>query len=339
MFSRIRWSRIGIVVGATIIAISIAILWRRLHDLDIHRVGAALAAKPIHKVVAAACAIAASYVMLTFYDFFALRTIGARHVPYRIAALASFTSYSIGHNIGATLFTGGAIRYRIYSVWGLRLVDIARLCFVTGLTFWLGNLTVLGLGMVYEPAAASAVDRLPVMVNRGIGVVALVLLVGYVGYVQRKPRSVGFDRWEVVLPGGRLTLVQMLIGITDLALCAFAMLMLMPAQPAISFVALAVIFVLATVFGFVSHAPGSLGVFDAAMLVGLGQFDRAELVAGLLLFRLLYFIVPFGVALIALGLRELGVALGRSPMGAEADLSSRGRAVEHCATRRVDLDL
>ncbi len=339
MLSRIRWSRIGLVLSATIIAISISILWRRLQHLDIHRVGAALAGKPIHKVVAAACAIAASYATLTFYDWFALRTIGARHVPYRIAALASFTSYSIGHNIGATVFTGGAVRYRIYSAWGLRLIDVAKLCFITGLTFWLGNITMLGLGMVYEPAAASAVDHLPVALNRTIGVGALAVLLGYVLYVHRKPRSFGSERWEVTLPGGRLTLVQILIGISDLSLCALAVSMLMPAEPAIGFIALAVIFVTATLFGFASHAPGSLGVFDAVMLVGLGQFNREELVAGLLLFRLLYFILPFALALMVLGTRELVLALGRAPAAAEAELPPQGQAVEHCATRRVDLDL
>jgi uncharacterized membrane protein YbhN (UPF0104 family) len=65
------------------------------------------------------------------------------------------------------------------------------------------------------------------------------------------------------------------------------------------------------VFGFASHAPGSLGVFDAAMLIGLGQFAREDLVAGLLLFRLIYFIVPFGLALLMMGARELWLAVWR----------------------------
>jgi len=321
-FARIRWRSIGVALSGLIIAASLAILWRRLHHLDIHRVGAALAAKPLHKVIAAAGAIAASYATLTFYDWFALRTIGARHVPYRIAALASFTSYSIGHNIGATVFTGGAVRYRIYSAFGLTLIDIAKLCFVTGLTFWLGNITVLGLGMVYVPAAAGAVDHLPDWINRAIGLAGLVLLLGYLAYVARKPRSFGADRWQVTLPNGRLTLVQILIGITDLSLCAFAMSMLIPSEPAIDFVALSVIFVFATLFGFASHAPGSLGVFDAAMLVGLGQFNREDLVAGLLLFRLLYFVLPFGLALTTLGLRELWLMTAGGPAGCETRPSS-----------------
>jgi glycosyltransferase 2 family protein len=70
-------------------------------------------------------------------------------------------------------------------------------------------------------------------------------------------------------------------------------------------VALAVIFVSATLLGFASHAPGGIGVFDAAMLVGLWQFDREELLAGLLLFRLLYYVTPFAISLAILGVREL----------------------------------
>src|SRR6202162_5455973 len=103
VIARTRWSRIGLVLSACIIGVSLAILWRRLHHLDIHHVMTALEKKPPHEIVLAALAIAASYATLTFYDWFALRTIGARHVPYRVAALASFTGYSICHNIRETL--------------------------------------------------------------------------------------------------------------------------------------------------------------------------------------------------------------------------------------------
>ena len=68
---------------------------------------------------------------------------------------------------------------------------------------------------------------------------------------------------------------------------------------------LAVIFVSATLLGFASHSPGGLGVFDAAMLVALAQFDKEELLASLLLFRLLYYIIPFALALAILGAREI----------------------------------
>jgi glycosyltransferase 2 family protein len=87
------------------------------------------------------------------------------------------------------------------------------------------------------------------------------------------------------------------------------MYVLLPAEPAIGFTTLLVTYVLATLLDFVSHAPGSLGVFDAAMLVSLPQFDKNELLASLLVFRLIYYILPFCVALCVMGARELWLNL------------------------------
>ena len=74
------------------------------------------------------------------------------------------------------MFTGGAVRYRIYSRYGLSAIDVAKLCFIAGLTFWLGNATVLGLGVVYSPKSASAIDHLPLWFNRASAVRILVIL-------------------------------------------------------------------------------------------------------------------------------------------------------------------
>src|SRR4029078_13573076 len=103
----------------------------------------------------------------------------------------------------------------------------------------------------------------------------------------------------------RLALAQVLIGVVDLGFCATAMYLLMPSTPPIDFLSLAVVFILATLLGFASHAPGSLGVFDAAMLVALPQFGREQLLATLLVFRLLYFVIPFTIAISIMGTREL----------------------------------
>ena len=188
----------------------------------------ALKATDRSDVVMASLFVAAGYFTLTFYDLFALRTIGANHVPYRVAALAGFTSYSIGHNVGATVFTGGAVRYRVYSAWELTAFDVAKICFIAGLTFWLGNATVLGLGIAYEPEAASAIDQLPPWFNRLIALAALAVLAGYVAWVWAKPRVIGSAGWTVTLPGGPFTLLQIAIGIVDLACCALAMYVLPP---------------------------------------------------------------------------------------------------------------
>ena len=310
---RIGFNRIGFALSVALIAVAAWVLYRILRTIDVAEVLGALRLTDWRDFWLAALFVAGGYLTLTFYDLFALRAIGREEVPYWAAALAGFTSYSVGHNVGASVFTGGAVRYRVYSSWGLNAIEVAKLCFVAGLTFWLGNAAVLGLGILYAPLAASAIDQLPAWLNRIVAIVDLVLLSFYVGWVWQRPRVVGRSGWSVTLPGGPLTLLQIGIGIIDLSFCALAMYMLLPEEPNISFVALAVIFVSATLLGFASHAPGGIGVFDAAMLVGLWQFDREDLLAGLLLFRLLYYVVPFAISLLILGVRELIFMLRGTP--------------------------
>jgi glycosyltransferase 2 family protein len=304
---RIGWKRLGIAASLLIIGFAITTLVHTLKGVDTGVILVALTEKSPGQIALAALCVIGAFCTLTFYDFFALRTIGKTHVPYRIAALSSFTSYTIGHNIGATVFTGGAIRFRIYSDYGLNAIDVAKICFISGLTFWLGNAFVLGIGLAWHPQAASAMDLLPPAVNR---LIALGLLAGIAIYftwlsMGKARRELGQNGWKVVLPSWRLTLLQILIGVVDLGFCALAMYLLMPAQPDIDFVSLAVVFILATLLGFASHAPGSLGVFDAAMLVALPQFGREQLVATLVVFRILYFMIPFAISITIMGGREV----------------------------------
>ncbi|MGA9035644.1 MAG: YbhN family protein, partial [Pseudolabrys sp.] len=204
----IGWNRIGLILSITIISVAGVVLFHMLRDIDTDEVIAALKATEPHHIAAAAFFVACGYFTLTFYDWFALRTIGREEVPYRIAALTGFTSYSIGHNIGATVFTGGAVRYRIYSTYGLDAIEVAKICFIAGLTFWLGNATVLGLGVAYHPQAAGPIDQLPPWLNRSIAIGILVVLVSYVSWVWSAPREIGQGDWKVHLPSGPSTLLQ-----------------------------------------------------------------------------------------------------------------------------------
>src|SRR5215469_2704433 len=328
----IGWKRLGIAASLFIIAFAITTLVRTLKGVDRQRILNALTDIPPSHIALAALCVVGAFCTLTFYDFFALRTIGKKHVPYRIAALSSFTSYSIGHNIGATVFTGGAIRFRIYSDYALNAIDVAKICFLSGLTFWLGNLVVLGVGMAYHPQAASAMDLLPPAMNR---LIALACLAGIGAYfvwlvLGTNRRELGQNGWKVVLPSARLTLVQIMIGVIDLGFCAMAMYLLVPATPHIDFMSLAVVFILATLLGFASHAPGSIGVFDAAMLLALPQFGREELLATLLVFRVLYFVIPFTIAISIMGTREfwLNVAV---PWQKRRKLNGNGNGNGDCA--------
>src|SRR3954468_6454065 len=214
----IGWKRVGIAASLLIIAFAITTLVRTLKGVDTGVILTALTEIAPHQIALAALCVIGAFCTLTFYDFFALRTIGKSQVPYRIAALSSFTSYTIGHNIGATVFTGGAIRFRIYSDYGLNAIDVAKICFISGLTFWLGNLFVLGIGMAWHPWAASAMDLLPPSVNRLIAFGCLAGIAIYLAWIitGRNRRELGQNGWKVIMPSAPLTFVQILIGVVDL---------------------------------------------------------------------------------------------------------------------------
>src|SRR5215471_9154030 len=206
--AKIGWGRVGVLLSITIIAVAAAVLYHTLRDINFEEVGNAIGAVEKHDVARAALFVAGGYFTLTFYDLFALRSVGRAEIPYRIAALAGFTSYAVGHNIGASAFTAGAVRYRIYSDHGLTGIEVAKLCFVAGLTFWLGNATVLGIGIAVVPQAASAIDQLPPLANRILALAVLGVLATYIVWVWRTPRAVGRHSWSVILPDGPLTLLQ-----------------------------------------------------------------------------------------------------------------------------------
>jgi glycosyltransferase 2 family protein len=326
--ARVTWHFVGIVLSCGIITVAGYTLFHLLRDVEVAKVTAALRGTPPHEIAIAALFVAFAYLTLTFYDLFALRAIGKLTVPYRVAAFASFTSYSIGHNIGATVFTGGAVRFRIYSAWGLDVIDVTKIAFVTGLTFWLGNAFVLGGGMIYEPAVASVIDQLPPWANRLLGFAGLAAIIAYLIWLLPRKRTIGWSGWLVTLPNAQLTLVQIGLGILDLGCSAVAMYILVPDDPHLDFINVMVAFVLATLLGFASHAPGGVGVFDAAMLVGLHQYPKEELLAALLLFRLLYYITPFAIALVFLGCRELWMSARAAAARKRAD----HRKVRHGVT-------
>jgi glycosyltransferase 2 family protein len=307
---RMGWSALTGAAGLAIVAVAAVALYRLLQGIDVRIFIAALRAQPPHALLLAGGFTAASYFMLTCYDVFALRAIGRKAVPYRVAALAAFTSYTIGHNLGATTLTAGVIRHRVYSFWGLRIRDIAAIAVITSLTYWLGNALVLGFGLLSTPDAAGALDRLPTSVNRLVGLALLIGLAGYFLWLLPRPRRIGGSTWQITIPGPHSMLVQTSLAGFDLIFVALAMYVLLPPQPALDFLYLLTVVTIALLIGVTSHAPGSLGVLEAVILLGLPQFKKEELLACLLSFRFLYFVMPFAIAVLLLGLREFRKGTG-----------------------------
>jgi glycosyltransferase 2 family protein len=299
-----RLRALGAVVSVAIAAVALYALTHALKNVDYAEVFEAVRRTNGSLVVSALMLVATSYGSLTLYDLLALRTIGRSGVPYRVAALASFTSYPIAHGTGAIALVAPVIRYRIYSHHGLGVSDVAKISFLTGLTFWLGNLTALSLSLLGEPGAIGMIDFLPTAVNRLLAAALLFAVFAFLLWAWLAPRRFGTSRWSVRLPSGPMVLLQITIGIVDLGAAALAMYVLIPAGTDIGMLRMIAVFIAATLLGFASHTPAGLGVFDAAILIGLGGEGRERLIAALLIFRFLYHVVPFVLALAVFGAVE-----------------------------------
>jgi uncharacterized membrane protein YbhN (UPF0104 family) len=204
--------------------------------------------------------------------------------------------------MGAVALISPLVRYRIYAPYRLGALDIVHISFLTGLTFWLGNLTALGLSLMIDPDAFGWVEYWPPALNRLVAAALLCAVIGFVLWSWPGRRS---RRWPVRLPSGPAVLLQIMVGLFELSTAALAMYVLMPAELGVDAARFTAVFIAATLLGFASHAPAGIGLFDATILLGLGGADQEPLLAALLIFRALYHLLPFVLALIVFGSVEL----------------------------------
>src|SRR5258708_26867229 len=127
--------KLGVVISVTVIGIACYVLFHMLRGIDVDEVIVAIKQTEPSSIALAALFVAAGYFTLTFYDLFAVRAIGRNDIPYRVNALAAFTSYSIGHNVGASVFTGGAARLPLSFASGADSARVAQDWFFCALTF------------------------------------------------------------------------------------------------------------------------------------------------------------------------------------------------------------
>ncbi len=299
-----RYAWIGTAASIVLFAVSLGVLWKLVQTVTWAELHAAFTAATGKQLGIALLFVAVSYAFLTGYDALALRQLRIK-VPYRITALASFTSYAVSFTLGFPLLTAGTIRYWIYSRHGLSAAKIAALTVIAGFTFWLGMGVVLGLSLVVEASQLAGLTFTSIRLNQGAGYAALVLVLGYLGWVSLKRRSVKVRGWRLELPGASVSLGQMLVGIGDVCAAAAVLYVLLPAGLTIGFTTFLAIYVLAAMLGIASNAPGGLGVFEATILLALSSLPRDQVLGSLLMFRICYYLGPFVLALAMLGAYEI----------------------------------
>jgi phosphatidylglycerol lysyltransferase len=287
---------LGPIVGLLLFALAVAILHHELAEYHAGDILEHLAAIPRSRIAGALGLTVLGYLALTGYDALAFRWIRSP-LRYPRIALASFIAYVFSHNVGLSFFGGSAVRYRMFTSWGVAPGDLARAITFNVVTFWLGYLFTGGLALALDPIALPGAWHPLIATSRPLGILFLAVLGCYALSTLRRERRVRLRGFEVELPGLRTTLAQLAVSSVDWVLAAAVFHVLLPEAPGLSFQRLLGIFLLAQVAGLVSHVPAGLGVFETVMVLLLAPWLPGDVVLGTALaYRIAYYLIPMGLA-------------------------------------------
>lgn len=293
-FARIRETGIiGPIVGVLVAAAAAYVIYRISEDLDLYKITAAIRATPWSAIGWSMALTAVSFAAISLYDVIATHRVAPGRASPGLAALAGATGHAIASVVGSDVLVGGPVRYRIYAAAGLDAADVAKIVSINLVTFFLGMAAAVGGALILAPNGILILQRLGVAVDYSLGL-ALVAAVGAaVVWLWRSEREIPFGGWRLPLPNGVNALFQVAVGAIDIAAAAAALYVLLPADILPGLPAFLVLFIAAFALGTVSHVPAGLGVLEATIIISLGATNRPDVIAGLLVFRVIYFGLPF----------------------------------------------
>ncbi len=299
-------SALSAVVALAMFVLAMWVLHRWMHRISLHQLVIELERISLRPILVAVLATALSFVALCGYELYAVRYVG-RRLPVPVVALFSFITQSIAHSVGFSILVGATIRYKLYTPHRFSLLEIAKIQMFFAITFGLGAVTLSGLVLLIGPGPLAAALEVPETAWRIFGGLLLAAVAAFLLWGTWFHRPIRLGGQTILLPGARITLVQILLGIADLCAVAAALHVLMPADLGLGYPALLGIFVAAMAIGLASHVPGSLGVFESAALLLIDPTDQqtAAVIGGLIAFRAIYYMLPLLLGALAFGALEL----------------------------------
>jgi phosphatidylglycerol lysyltransferase len=279
-------------------------LHRELAQFRFANILAHLRSIPASQIGAATLFTAASYWLLGFYDVLALRYLG-KPMAYGRTLFTAFIAYSFGHNFGIAAFTGGAVRYRLYSSAGLNAADVATVAGFCAVTTAIGLAALAGVSFAFAPPHGGTPPHMNHHIVQALGALLLALIAAYALWSLAGPRQVELGGWALRAPTPSVALPQIALAIVDLALSALVLWVLLPPGHGVTLLAFAGAYSTAVVAGVISHVPGGLGVFEALIVLALPGVLADQLVGSLLAWRAIYYVLPLLVAALLFGGQEL----------------------------------
>lgn len=284
------------VLGVALLVGAIYVVQHEFRHLKLKDIGEALRAIPVLALAFSFVWTVLAYFILTFYD--RLGTIYAGHkVSYGRVAFASFCAYALSHNLGFAAVSGAAVRYRLYAHWGLTPLQIGKTIAFCSLTFGLGGMVLGGIVLFVEPTSVPFLGQhIPIAGLYAGGALLWAIVIAYLSLATVLGNFKAFGH-EIALPGFRMALLQVALATVDVATTATIFYALLPSAPGLTWLIFLGVYVASYSAGLAANLPGGIGVFDAAMLLGLAPYlDAPPVVGAIVIFRLYYYIIPLFLA-------------------------------------------
>ncbi|MEQ5872414.1 bifunctional lysylphosphatidylglycerol flippase/synthetase MprF [Sagittula sp. NFXS13] len=302
---------VKIVIPVIIGIIAVVVLHKLASHVSWADVRGDLAAQRPWVLLAALGCTALSFSGIAAYDFLAMRAVAPKAMPARVPMVSGAAGYAISGLLGVSYLTGTAVRYRVYSAFGLDLVKVSAVVAISWSGFVSALLLLFGALLTLHPTGLSAILPIPELVETTLGSLLLAGYAGYLIWLATGQRRLSSHAYSLDLPRPAQALGLTLAGLLDVSGAALTLYVLLPADLGPGLPVFATVFVAAVMLGILSHAPGGLGAFEATIIAGLGAAGRSDVLASLVLYRLIYTVLPFAIA-------AFGLAIA-------ATLANRGR--------------
>jgi uncharacterized membrane protein YbhN (UPF0104 family) len=288
------------VVGLAAILFSVRALVHELRDLSLDEFVASFQAISFTSWLLAIGSTLVAYAALAAYDKLALDHLGHR-ISLWFITLCSFTTYALSHNLGASVFSGAVVRYRAYRSKGLTPAEVGILVAFCSFTFTLGTLMLSAIVLLVKPDIIERfAEFLPIELSLTTGALILALVAVYVlgSLVGLRPLRM---RWfQLHYPRPAIVLRQLIIAPVELLGAAGIIYFALPEAANPGYIVILGIFLASFSAALLSHAPGGLGVLELVFIAALPEMDPADVLAALAIFRLLYLLIPFVMALVVI---------------------------------------
>ncbi|CAN5530195.1 lysylphosphatidylglycerol synthase domain-containing protein [soil metagenome] len=282
--------------GATTVFLGLVcyLLVSQARAIEWDKVLSSLQNYPLSASWGAVALAAASYLLYSCFDL-----LGRHYTGHTLRAATvmtiTFVSYAFTLNLGSPV-GAVAFRYRLYSRLGLAMGTITRVMSFSILANWMGYLLLAGLVFSLRPPALPDSWRIDASQLRLIGLLLLALALAYLGACAfSRQRSFSLRGHGIELPSLRLAGLQIGMGVANWLLMSGILFVLL--QHRIDFFSVASVLLLAAVAGLITHIPGNLGVLEAVFVALLShRMPQHELLAGLVAYRVIYYLVPLLIA-------------------------------------------